>query len=295
MYKYDDAVLKKLQNVELEIFKKFDSICEKYGIEYFVSFGTAIGAVRHKGFIPWDDDIDVGMMREEYEKLKHVPKEEWGDLILVDPMDDWGLHRSIYPRIYKSGTVFETEYHYKYSSLRDEKDGNRLPIWFDIFCFDRVSTPKAVKNKLFKTFVLKKLYYYAKCKVNILPEDSLKTKLSCLLKQSAFYTLNIIKNPEKKIYKSFLKTVTKTPGEYVTSFELDHNSQTVKFFHRYDEMFPVVKTDFEDIKVSIQKNYDDMLTKSYGNYMEMPPAHLRYNHPPAIIDFGDGTKFVNIE
>ena len=70
MYRrYDEEILKKIKETEKEILLKFVSICEKYNLNYFVVFGTLLGTIRHKGFIPWDDDIDVGMLRKDYESF----------------------------------------------------------------------------------------------------------------------------------------------------------------------------------------------------------------------------------
>ena len=77
--KYDEQQLRKLQLVELEILKDFITICEKYKLPYFATGGTAIGALRHQGFIPWDDDIDVCMLREDYVKFMKVGPKEMGD------------------------------------------------------------------------------------------------------------------------------------------------------------------------------------------------------------------------
>ena len=66
---YDPEILKQLHQVQVEILKDFSSVCEKYSLPYFAVYGTAIGAVRHGGFIPWDDDIDIGMLREDYDKV----------------------------------------------------------------------------------------------------------------------------------------------------------------------------------------------------------------------------------
>ena len=76
---YDSEILKKLQKTELEILKDFVKICDKYHLPYFATGGTAIGALRHQGFIPWDDDIDVCMLRKDYEKFMEVAPQEMGD------------------------------------------------------------------------------------------------------------------------------------------------------------------------------------------------------------------------
>ena len=74
---YDNITLKKLQNVELEILKDFIKLCDKHNIDYFGIAGTGIGAIRHKGFIPWDDDIDIALRRNDYDKFIKVVKEEF--------------------------------------------------------------------------------------------------------------------------------------------------------------------------------------------------------------------------
>ena len=80
MYKeYDQETLKKLQKTELGILKDFLRLCEKYHLTYFSFAGTAIGALRHKGFIPWDDDIDVCMPRKDYVKLQKAVRKEFPD------------------------------------------------------------------------------------------------------------------------------------------------------------------------------------------------------------------------
>ncbi len=66
---YDTEILNRIKDVEKQILCKYIEICEKYHLRYFVAFGTLLGTVRHKGFIPWDDDIDVGMPREDYEEI----------------------------------------------------------------------------------------------------------------------------------------------------------------------------------------------------------------------------------
>ena len=70
--------MNELQQVQLSILQEMDRVCRKNGIRYFLFSGTLLGAVRHKGFIPWDDDIDVVLLRDEYERFIHLPQEEFG-------------------------------------------------------------------------------------------------------------------------------------------------------------------------------------------------------------------------
>ena len=83
---YDPFVLDKLHRVQVQILNDFIQVCEKYDLKYFVLYGTAIGTVRHNGFIPWDDDIDVGMLREDYNKFLEIfPKEMKEHYYLLTP------------------------------------------------------------------------------------------------------------------------------------------------------------------------------------------------------------------
>ena len=132
LYKeYEPEVLKKLQRAEVEILKDFDELCQKHGIDYFVCGGTAIGGVRHQGFIPWDDDIDLGMTREHYEHFLEVAEQEYGEkykIVNADTNPDFPVTLT---KWYRTGTVF-----------RNEEMINldlHIGIAIDIFCFDNVA------------------------------------------------------------------------------------------------------------------------------------------------------------
>ena len=101
--------LRQLQLVETDMLATFDRICRRHDIPYFIAFGTAIGAVRHQGFIPWDDDIDLAMLRKDFDRLREVPQDEWEGLELVTAGNTPYYHERIFPRVYKPGTVFETQ------------------------------------------------------------------------------------------------------------------------------------------------------------------------------------------
>lgn len=277
MYNYKQEDLKALQNIELGILKKLDDICMRHGIEYFVVFGTALGTVRHKGFIPWDDDIDVGMMRDEYAKLKKVPTDEWGDCTLSDAYDKTNGHVLIYPQIYKQGTVFETEYHNRY----DKKPVDHvLPIWIDIFIYDYVVSADEVKRKYKKANLLRKLFYYSKYGTRVHSEDSIGRKISCIGKDLSHKVLSVRKGADLSIYNKYVRMVANKNGEYITTYDTSVLKEIVNSVIPYNEMFPTIRVPFEDIEVNIPKCYDKMLKQIYGDYMKLPPAEKRINHPP---------------
>ena len=287
-YQYQPEHLKALQQVELNMLKKLDIICRKYHIPYFLVWGSMLGAVRHKGIIPWDDDIDVGMLREDYERLRNVPKEEWdGDYILVDPKDNDCMHRRPHPQLKKANSIFETKYHIDHNVIKNKKEKDRMPIWLDIFLFDHVSFKKPSKIRWGLVLLLSKLYYYAKCKIIPVKDDSISYKLLCWTKSFIHSILNLAKSPELIICKKIERICKYSPGENIAVFYTTSPKHMTPC--RYDSMFPLCEVDFEDMKTFIPKNYDYMMRARYGNqYMNIPNEDKRINHAPYILNFGDG-------
>lgn len=121
--------IKEYQEIEKSMLHKIKEVFEKYEIEYYLTFGTLLGAVRHKDVIPWDDDMDIWVTREGFDKLKNVPKEVWGEDILIDYGEN--LFCDFIPRfIYKSIEIKSYEY---------EEIGDVYPMnhpFIDIFILD---------------------------------------------------------------------------------------------------------------------------------------------------------------
>ena len=125
-FEYTQENLRKLQLVELETLKVFDEICRKYSINYIIDAGTLLGAVRYGGFIPWDDDIDIRMLRDEYEKFCEVCQNEFGEKYFfqtytTDPEYRWG-----YARILKNGTEYRRANHDEIKSKHNWAKWNYL-------------------------------------------------------------------------------------------------------------------------------------------------------------------------
>lgn len=283
--RYDEKTLTNLHSLCLDMLKKFIEVCNKYEIDYFIAFGTAIGAARHKGFIPWDDDVDVGMMRDDYEKLKSVPAEEWGeDLVLSDMRDDFDMHRSLFPRLYKIGTAYETEDYTKYYKPNNDKSH---PIYIDIFIYDTLDDPKKLKRLIKHTDTYKRILLYSRCNCRIYKKDSFKKQIECLIKKTMHHLLKLYKNSSKKIYNKYIKYVRKHPGEYVTSYELVFTGEKYANLCKLSDMFPLQEIEFEGLTVKIQKNYDEVLRNNYGDYMKLPPENRRFNPKPATLFMGN--------
>lgn len=268
-----ESELKLLQNNGLFILKTLDRICKKYNIQYFALYGTALGAVRHGGFIPWDDDVDVGMLRSEYNKLLLVPKEEWGKCYLTDPSYDDPAHDKLFPRIYLSGTTLVTKEWFERAGRCKTTEKNYLPIWLDIFIFDEVHSQKEFYRLFNLSSKYKRRYYYTKFPVRFGASKSIRHKL--LFAYSCFFRL--FYSP-KRIYLKLMKKLTISSGEYICSFSPWELFDAESTLWLKEEFFPLVEVPFEDILINLPNNYRRVLEKAYGDYMQLPPPEKRQHH-----------------
>lgn len=169
MKQYDQQTLKKLHTFEVAMLQDFIQVCEKYNIPYFAVFGTLLGAVRHKGFIPWDDDLDVGMLRKDYERFLEVfPNELGKEYRILNTGVDEGYTCSV-THFGKKGTVFVPEH-----AKRMKCEQN---ICFDIFIFDSVADEeKARKKQLRKGWFWSKLLFLRGTPYPIIPLEGMQKK-----------------------------------------------------------------------------------------------------------------------
>lgn len=277
---YEPEVLEKLHGVQLQILGDFIRVCEKHGLPWFVVYGTAIGAVRHGGFIPWDDDIDVGMLREDYDKFFEVFEEELGDKYnLLTPAID-NRYACTVTHLQRKGTVFISEMS---QDLTCEQC-----IFMDIFPFDSVAAGK--KNQLRQgrmTNIWGKLLFLSGTAYPYIPNGGMTGKVYALLCKGIHYGLKWAKITPDRLYNKYLNAAvmynnSNKKSKYVTSFEY-MGCLTDKI--QKSGIFPLKKVKFENLEVNIPANNDELLKKVYGNYMELPPEDQRVNHRPKVIQF----------
>lgn len=262
---FDKNVLQKLKDVELEILKAFIDVCKKLDIKYYALGGTMLGAVRHGGFIPWDDDIDVGMLRDDYELFlqkgqKLLPEHLFLQTIYTDP-------EFIIPfaKIRDSRTTFiET-------SLKNRKINHG--IYIDIFPIDYYPDDDRQGKRLFKKkkeFNVRFYREYTFSKENQLPP------LKKLIKKSISTALMIkYPNANKAIKKEdeLFKSVPKS--KRLTNYCGVWAKREIVPVEWYGDGCNGV---FEGIDITLPTQYDKLLTRIYGNYMEFPPVEDRVAH-----------------
>lgn len=271
---YDQNTLRHLQKVQLMILKDFIEFCERKNIDYFAYGGTLLGAIRHQGFIPWDDDTDIIMMRDDYEKFVkewELEKNSKYSLFTLDNTEDYFLYLSKF-------SLNKTEFKENWS--RNTKF--KLGISLDIFIFDDVPDNK-----------IKRSIYYGKIKFIKIFLDMIKLDfnnyypsiLKKILSISNRYFMRLFRLDSDKFKKFYNKTVNSSNGKgYSAVFENIAQTYTEPIPKKI--LFPLKKGTFEGIEINIPNDYDKFLTILYGDYMKLPPLEDRKAHQHDYIDFG---------
>ncbi len=268
----DDLILQKLKQVELNILKTFIGVCEKLDLKYYVIDGTLLGAVRHKGFIPWDDDIDVGMMRKDYEIFLEKGQALLPDYYFIQTRNTDPNYPMFFAKIRDSRTTFVE------SAVKNIKMNHG--VYIDIFPLDYYPENK-IKGKWIefkkKILLARKMESYSidnRSKVSI--TKSYAKKILCFLSKIFYPTINSAFISWNKLYLNI------NHSNLITNHGGAYYQKAVMPFIFFNN---VVKLDFENIQVNAPAEYDKYLTKIYGNYMKFPPIENQIpHHNTEIID-----------
>lgn len=267
---YYGEELKKVQECELEILAEVIKVCNENSIEYFVIGGTALGAVRHSGFIPWDDDIDIGMTRDDYERfLKIAPSKLKSDLFLQYYVTEPNSP-TYFAKVRKNNTQF-VEYYTRKINMHQG-------IFIDIFPYDQVpNDPKLRKQFFRKAYFLNQLYIAKSLTGTSTPQRGLRGFLGRILRFILHYLLKPIS--KNWLYKKLDKEVQKYNNHpqasyfsYVVNLPTDIIEQK--------SLFPLKQIKFESLTVKIPRLSEEYLTQKYGDYMQLPPEEERVGHRP---------------
>jgi len=249
------------QTVLLELLKEFDRVCRKNDIPYVVFCGSAIGIVRHQGFIPWDDDLDVCLLREDYERLLKLPASEWDEkyFLQAEFSEHWPMNFS---KLRKNNTTCLEKYHPK-------DPAHHQGIYIDVFpCDNAAATEKKRKWQFYASRVV-----VAKALGRRGYETNSKGK-------KLFMTL--CKLLPMKLFHNWAKGTKLKNSEYVHTF-LACTSKPKKGTYRREWFTERVDMDFEDMKAPVSAHYDELLTTMYGDYMRIPSEDERQIKVHAIL------------
>lgn len=256
--------MKEVWAVELDLLSEFQRVCKKNNLTYFADSGTLIGAIRHKGFIPWDDDIDLVMPRDDYNKLQSIASKEF-----------------IFPYFWQDAYSEEDIYLRAHSQLRnsnttaiiegDENLNINKGIFIDIFPIDVIPEPNSIK---FKSYISKiKLAWRLLCDIEYNSQKH-------TVKGKAFHffaSVIVNKYNFKSRFKQYERLCSKynsTDNEYVSYIAYSKGKRKHLWKRSWFKNSESVKFEFTEINVPV--GYDERLRTEYGDYMkpsEAPTAH----------------------
>lgn len=256
----NDLNLNRLHEKQYQILVEFDRVCRKYDLKYFLGFGTLLGAVRHSGFIPWDDDIDTMMPYEDYIKLKNIPSVEWRKPFFFQSPESDKNYTKCFSKVRNSETTLITEDNcesdinqgvdidiYPIINLADDpvlrKKQYRNTMAYMLF---QVNTPPRNHGKLF--------YFVGKVALTLTP-DLLKSKLKAIL----------------------LKKLTAYQGDSTKNcYVVCGNIEIMRQVLETEWFEKSILHNFEQQEFPIPIGYDEWLISRYGrNYMDMPPKEMQ--------------------
>ena len=267
----DLLTLKEIQQGSYEVLKAISAICEQQGFEWFLTYGTLIGAVRHGGIIPWDDDIDIMMPRPDYEKLKAYFMENSEKLY---PLKLFCKETEAdYPHLIMR--ISDQRYHLIFDNEKDYGIG----VFVDIYPVDGVGNNKKKAVRLTKkTKRLAALCFLTgRKKFGV---DNTDSKLKMLIKYPAYLWANLMGNRHyiDKLNK-LSRTYSYEGSKYVACAAWPVGKKYGRERDVFDKrLFRTKKMKFEDGKYPVPVGYDRFLTITYGDYMTPPSEEGKKTH-----------------
>lgn len=265
---YDDKVLHHIWDVELEIMDEIHRICVKYGIKYSLGFGSLIGAVRHKGFIPWDDDIDLVMPRNDYERLKHIWNAEADKRFVLQDKCEGSNYTQNFYKIRKDHTAF--------IQGQEDVEGNyHKGIFVDVCPCDRVPDGRMLRN----------LQFFA-CAVNLLLAREHTSGTGGLTGIVEKVILALPHRWRPRIREEAKKIMTHWNGQDDLRCIFPDTIQNCKRYCPADTFDRVELTEFQGRMYYAIAHPERWLTIRYGDYMQLPaPEERVWKHHPLLVDF----------
>ena len=280
---YEPETLKRLQGEILSILDDFTAICDRYHLEYFGIAGTGIGAIRHRGFIPWDDDIDIAMPRKDFARLIKILERTMGDKYLVLNGKNYPNYPLMTTRLVKRGTVFVEK-------VMKDVDCP-FGIFLDLYVLDNVSdNPLLYQIQSWEAWFYSKLLILRSIPRPTLAQKGVKAELIWAVCRLAYQGMKLLRiSPDgirwrcEKACRRYRKQDTR---------RMAFLPDTSPYWNVVDrtKCYPLKKLEFEGRMLNFPANIDEMLRNMYGDYMELPPVEKRKTHYPYRIEFSEENR-----
>lgn len=272
--RYDPETLRNMQLLELDILKDVDRVCREHGIVYWLDSGSALGAARHEGFIPWDDDIDIGMMREDYDRFISIAPEALGDRYVLSEPSSNKLHSAMFAKVWLKGTKFYT---------KETLDaGIRQGVGIDVMPYDVLSKDGAVaKMQLRNCALLQKLLYLFHSRNVVVPHKGALGFLERAACAAAHGFMRVFSSHESLVerFRRSALAGADDPGE--ASACMPYVSVGV---YPTSVLVPIGHRKFEDGMFPVPAELETYLEIMFGDWRELPPVEDRRQHAPVELD-----------
>lgn len=255
-----ETTISLIHQVELKIFKRFKQIVQQYEIPYIAMGGTLLGAVRHHGFIPWDDDMDVGMLRDDYEKFLQICSAEFQNdsYFLQTPWTDENYALS-YAKILDRNTYIEE---------KNNVNNARKGVFLDIFPLDKIpASPSRQRHQIIQMHRLDSRIYL-KLRYNVI--DNPIRRLQSSLSTEQLLAASQFKKQCQQVMTQFNSKLALTDFKNLAS-QYAYDKEIIS----QDQLENTMALPFEDTRITVPKDFDTILTNIYGNYLQLPPVNQR--------------------
>lgn len=271
--------LKRLQMVELEILLAISEFCNRNNITWFLDGGSALGAARHKGFIPWDDDVDIAMLREDYDRFCELAQHGLPKGYSLHTVRNTDGFAALFAKVYKDGTRFE--------NLESREAGLNQGIFVDVFPYDRL--PKGLDDRrrvISRASCAQKLSYIYHSKRVTVPHTGALGMAELLACRVAHYALRVLVHDRGRFLDVFDRALAATlaePSDECLSLVWP-NMDPIPL----DYLVPTSSAQFEGHVFPVPHDLEFYLENMYGDWQQIPRPEDRHTHLPLLIDFGDG-------
>lgn len=268
----EKEILHELQRVELEVLGAIATVCAKHEIIWWLDSGTALGARRHGGFIPWDDDIDIGMMREDYDRFCAIAPTELPEGFSFHNARTEERFAPLFSKVWKDGTKFFTQ--------ETLDAGCEQGIFVDVFPYDYIGLDgrsEGMKKKLINAQRLSYLYH---ARHIVVPDRGVKGAIEKGACRFAHYVVRSLMS-KRKIVEAF-DSACKT---------FDTSACVISSAYAYgapipaDVLLPTCLIEFEGKQLPCPGQVDRYLEIRYGDWRQLPPENQRKTHLPLVVEF----------